>query len=505
MPTVEPVVNEEKLRQLLAEQHEAPELDYKQTADLASAYGIAQFAKDVAAMQVDGGFIVVGADDRGKTTAKLTSEQAELFDEARLRAKLRRYLSEPIELRSAVHEIASCLVAVVYVGPNPGGFAIMAADGHYANDKPPVFRRGDVFVRHGTASEPWNQADIRRIISRLVEREKETWRAGLAEELQQFGIAANATQIIRGPATALTWQLDQATFDAAVIELLRANDDVPLRLTLASMRRNAQTAINDALRDEFSLPLDRLTEVAAIAIFLRRDEWLADAVAVLVDIYGRIDRLQQQTIKAEMWLTVLERVFALGGLATRLERWELVRTLVVQRPKGLHQLYRNWMRHGLTHAARANLPGPRPDGQRRYLSFIDLGQQVTRQVEALRIDGADDEEALDSLVQFDALAALSAGFGALHGDPSDPYRTYYPTFHLWYVHRVEPVLLKLVHNQDMRRVILGTDDDAALTDALLALTEPAPEIRMSAPWFGDGYEDRFLRGFIERRTGNRRG
>ncbi len=62
---VEPVVSEEKLRVLLAEQHESASLDYKGVADLSDKRTSVELAKDVAAMQVDGGFLVIGADDRG--------------------------------------------------------------------------------------------------------------------------------------------------------------------------------------------------------------------------------------------------------------------------------------------------------------------------------------------------------------------------------------------------------------------------------------------------------
>jgi hypothetical protein len=90
--TVEPVVSEEKLRVLLAEQHESATLDYKRVADLGDKRTAVELAKDVAAMQVEGGFIVVGADDRGHPTGLVTQPAASLFDEARLRSKLTKWM-----------------------------------------------------------------------------------------------------------------------------------------------------------------------------------------------------------------------------------------------------------------------------------------------------------------------------------------------------------------------------------------------------------------------------
>ncbi len=72
MPVVEPNVSREKLGQLLDEQHESESLDYEATCDLRERRDVVELAKDVGAMQVDGGFIVVGADDRGNPTGQLT-------------------------------------------------------------------------------------------------------------------------------------------------------------------------------------------------------------------------------------------------------------------------------------------------------------------------------------------------------------------------------------------------------------------------------------------------
>lgn len=82
---VEQTLNEEKVEQLLAEGGEFELLDFKRTLDLNETSGIVEFAKDIAAMQVDGGYIVVGADDFGTPTGELSAEQAKLFDEARER------------------------------------------------------------------------------------------------------------------------------------------------------------------------------------------------------------------------------------------------------------------------------------------------------------------------------------------------------------------------------------------------------------------------------------
>lgn len=104
---VEPILTEEKLRSLLAEKHEQSCLDYKRSLNLALRRDIVELVKDVAAMQSEsaGGYLVVGADDRGAPAPDLTPQLARHFDEATLRPKLARYLAEPFTIRCAFHDI----------------------------------------------------------------------------------------------------------------------------------------------------------------------------------------------------------------------------------------------------------------------------------------------------------------------------------------------------------------------------------------------------------------
>lgn len=66
-------VNEEALKALLADQAEAPNLEYKQLRDLDQTEDVVKLARDVAAMQSQGGYIVIGVDGRGVATRTLNS------------------------------------------------------------------------------------------------------------------------------------------------------------------------------------------------------------------------------------------------------------------------------------------------------------------------------------------------------------------------------------------------------------------------------------------------
>src|SRR5579884_1874979 len=215
---VEPVVTREKAAALLAEQSEHSCLDYKHPLDPATTRDLVELAKDVAAMQAepDGGYLLIGADDHGNPVAGLTDSCARHFDDATLRRKLGKYLSEP-EIRTARHEFKGILTVLIYVQPSPYGFCIIHAPGEYEEplgdaEKPrkrTIFRPGEVFVRHGTRSERWNDADRERLIGQVLDRRKEQWRQELSREWSaQLDSVLAATRLERLSLQAVSWQLD---------------------------------------------------------------------------------------------------------------------------------------------------------------------------------------------------------------------------------------------------------------------------------------------------------
>ena len=160
-------VSADALARLLALQSEHDWLDYKRHCDLSSLRARVEFAKDVGAMMITGGYILVGADDNGQPAGEV--EHLELFDPAKLHNKLAKYLSKPFEICSAMHRYQGQSYALMYVVPHPDGFCVFEHDGAYPNGKSQtiVFRAGEVFARHSTSSERWNQRDIAVIKQRL--------------------------------------------------------------------------------------------------------------------------------------------------------------------------------------------------------------------------------------------------------------------------------------------------------------------------------------------------
>jgi hypothetical protein len=164
----QPALDKAKLVELLAQAHEHEGLDYKSHVDLQDRRAELELIKDIAAFSASGGYLIIGADDGGRPTATMSEQDALQFDESRIRAKVRRYLPEPLEIRTARHDLDGALLVLLYIGAHPDGFLIVMVDGQTGDRV--IFRRGDVFVRHGTASERWQQHDFGQMKEALIKR-----------------------------------------------------------------------------------------------------------------------------------------------------------------------------------------------------------------------------------------------------------------------------------------------------------------------------------------------
>ena len=510
MPVIERNVTKDKLVQLLDEGAESEALDYKEACDLSLTQDQVELAKDVGAMQVDGGFIVVGADTSGTPTGRFTAAQTTLLDEAKLRAKLRKWIPEPLDLATAVHEHNGNQLAVVYVGPNAKGCCIFAADGQYGVGKQQVtaFRKGETFVRHGSASERAQQHDLDRIWARAEKAWREKDRVRLADDLKRALAAAQTAQAADGPAAALTWRVDGKTFEQLVLEQLRHTDEIPLRLLTSRMWQDAAALMGDGERDELGVLLDRRACRAAIglemdtpAVFDRGAWTLAKVYEQAFDANGT-PLMQPPTPRIpapELWLAVIERVIAVGALAVRRRDWTAVRDLTLQAPRGedhpngrIEGHYGNWVRHAFTWAARTNLLVEDRDGHKVAVSLLGRALDHAIRLECLRPDLlADDDRLLSSICQFDLLACV-AGIGQAGVLSS----SFYPNFSRYFARRSEPAVRALL-DDPAARAALFPQSDQDLAEVLRELDELArKEAWAFSGW--DGFEDPHIVQFLQK-------
>jgi hypothetical protein len=502
---VEPTATREKLSELLAEGSETAELDYKATIDLNSAAGTVAVAKDIAAMSAspNGGYLVIGSDDHGQPATSLDDVQSRLLDEATLRSKMLNYMSEPLHLVVGIHEVNEHRYALIFVGPRPDGFAVMERDGDYSEGsgrQRQAFRAGDVFVRHGTASEKWRQADAAAIIDRIMEGRKEAWRRDTRDDfLALVGPGLAAQRLAKGPAQALDWRLDEPTFEATVVELLRADDDVPIELLTRRVVQDVrgwlfgtdervhieQSPTQDA-RADLSTLLDRLTCLAALAILLKRPRYLQVVLDSLADIYdaasdSRTSFAGGLLTALDVWIGIVERLYSLGGLSVRLRRWDAIKVIATTVPRrgdfaAYPSIYRSWLRHAQVQAARSGQLGGASGDQDGTLGLIPRAHNQVRRLDCLHPDlptvqtgtTGDEDPVLDSLCQFDAYAAFAV-VGAT-GDVGSG--SFYTNFARYYQRRTMPAFTAMVEDLEVRRAVFG-DDDQLLADAIRAIDRMA--------------------------------
>jgi hypothetical protein len=96
---------------------------------------------------------------------------ADHFDDATVRDKLTRYLPE-LDLHVGRHARPDGPMVVIAVMPHADGAAVFVNDGAYERDGKPAlgFRKGEIFVRHGSKSERPNQSDISQLRHDAVDR-----------------------------------------------------------------------------------------------------------------------------------------------------------------------------------------------------------------------------------------------------------------------------------------------------------------------------------------------
>ena len=496
MPVIEPVVSEEKVRQLLDEQHESELLDYKTRICLDEPRDVVELAKDVGAMQIDGGFIIAGADSHGVLTNELTERDVTLLDEATVRPKLAKYLPEPFEIRCAHYIIDGKRVAIVYVAPNPDGFSIFKATANH--DGRPVFRAGEVYARHGTSSEPWRQADIKKVFEKQVAAEKQNWRYEFASYIEQAQRGSQTQNLSRAPVSTLTWQLDEENFIAIIVEQLRLGDTIPFTLLINRIPTEAKALLTSDRAEDFLTLLDRLTCLAALFLNLDKPKEFGRALDALNRIYdiglsqsgeGRSDLALKAS---KLWLEIIRRVYALGALAVRRDNWNAVRSLIIQRPRGLvrGESHNNWLRHTLTMASRAGDFHQQQDGKQVEVPLLSLCQQTALHNACLSED-VDEDSLLDSVVQFDVffnLVALSSQTRTFGED-------YYPNFSRFYSHRSDPAFRRIVEDKAVREALLISDGDQLAALLRKLFKSARQESFRYSGW--DGVFDRVVITFLD--------
>jgi hypothetical protein len=242
--------------------------------------------------------------------------------------------------------------------------------------------------------------------------------------------------------------------------------------------------------------LDKLAAIAADALEYEQEGLFRRIIGLLVQIYSsplgpHDDRrfsmstgIDPQEKAPRVFLEVLERIYGLGALAVRLRRWEAIRELTLQSPDQLDDYWKNWLRHGLTMASRAQqFTETRDGGQKVEVSLLTLAAQVIDRVPSLHADTDDQDAILTSLAQFDFLANLAAIDGSDSADSS----VFYTNWARFRQERIQSVADRIITDRKVRQAIFRDHDDDDLALALRAVAKVAHEesIRYDGFWGWD--------------------
>lgn len=497
-------LNEQTLASLLNEGTERDGLDFKGVCDLRNSAQRVELVKDLGAFQMRGGYIVIGADDRGQPTGNVTEEHAKLFDQATLHDKVKSYLADGFEIRSTALKLDSNLYGLICVLPHRDGIAPFKANGTYKDHRDrdqTAFRAGDVFTRRGTRSEPWNHEDIQHVLAAIRRQEREAARSELQQDFIAMQQAAQrASTAAEAPTVTLTWNLDYETLTAAITEQLRSADDIPLISLIKSAPRTASETLRTADFEEFESLIDTMTAVIGRLITIERPQYAGRAIDALQQIYNAtfdthgLARRDLGANPAAVQLAVITRAQALGALAVREQDWLTARYLA-SRPIASSDAdyWGAWLFHGEVMASRAKLL--RDDArQATGKSPLVIAQEHIVRLSELRPDiAADDDAVMTSLCQFDILAAFVAIDVTGRGDAFLAY------FGQWFAHRSDPIVVELIRGGEVRNLIFPYDDDA-LAAALRHIAYNASRVTMSINgWSGWSAQEilRFLEAHPE--------
>ena len=194
---------------------------------------------------------------------------------------------------------------------------------HDAKNEPVFeFRAGERYIRDGTSNTRFT-GDAHQI----------------ALLLKQRSVALPATD----PAESMTFAVAPAVLADAARELLRRQDDVPLRTLLGAADAELRAALGQRSWHEATSILDRLLVLACVYLRLGADMQVREVLEVLERIFelgfeeSDVARGASAAWSPRLWLETAALRF-LGALALRLRRWDFVREVGLWRRPGRRRL-----------------------------------------------------------------------------------------------------------------------------------------------------------------------
>ncbi|MGB8508707.1 MAG: hypothetical protein WCD76_09900 [Pyrinomonadaceae bacterium] len=306
----------------------------------------------------------------------------------------------------------------------------------------------------------------------------------------------------------LAWRVDSQTFEDSLIKFLRISDSVSIVVLLDEINRDALTLLtseDEDVHEQLRTMLNRFACIGVAALrfhaYLLFDSWLKTAFSIYMAGFTEDGRMRSTRVSPHnlssphLWLEITRRVAVVGGYAVRQGCWNAVRQLALQitedRYSSSHGENQYWLRHADKEAANASLFNSADAQNPRVSSLVGAALQIVNSDSSLRPElASDDYRLLKSHLEFDLLAALIVCADADEFDNSYVY----PSFTYWDMHRVEPLLSKLLTNERMKDELFQRKvEDMFLARTLRQIAEAAD--RRSSVW--SRWSGRAITKFLE--------
>lgn len=233
--------------------------------------------------------------------------------------------------------------------------------------------------------------------------------------------------------------------------------------------------------------LDRIAQLIALCIDFEANEVVEDATHELLQIsqiavpeqpvYSSLPKFQ-----ATYLLSVIERVYALGGIAVRTQNYAAARTLTLQRPEPEDRPNYYWIRYAVTMAARADELEP---------IIGPTSEYVRDRSELFVLFDNNMDSLVNSLCQFDFFHC------ALVTHVTNDITNCYPSFGAFWNYRTTPIIRDLVTGGEAREA-LGDINDSRLAEIIVDLDRlTSEEFFTVAGWESGNWGDETIVSFLE--------
>lgn len=478
-------VDMEKLRELLELGAEQEALDFKATIDFSNPKHQVEHVKDLIAMMSleNGGYVIVGVNDDGEMATDQPEITPKHFDSAALTQKVSAYVDGRVDIRSAVHDLPTATgttrkVVLIYAGPPPGLFPLVVTKhGEYtpagASRAKVVLRIGQVVIRNGTTTDVLGALYWERILGRYRAKVEADARRGADALMGRVVSLLDQSERGGEPTAPIDAGMELTTFASAATILVESGSIARLDQFLVPTLGDLQARVSRSEYDEARLVLDRVFVLAAATMLYGTEAQFNHVVDALARYYRAIPRIADatnpsETRRATAWLDVLVRLYALGSLAVRREKWSQLRALVLHPYEVTPSYgYASWLRHAVTQAARADVL-TLPDDERAEdlagAAVISRARLVALDVPQLRPDLPDGivvgDILLDSLCQFDILWCIIAQSATTRPGAMD----FYPSSSELNQHRADPAFELIATNESARHILFPNLNDREIVE-----------------------------------------